>query len=189
MTLTRRFGFGAAALGLAAAFAGSPYRHARGRLDIGRTIRAIDSGTDHVTALQLAAWIRARKPGLRVIDLQTSEAFATYAIPTAANMSLDTLMNTEFDPHDTIVLYSGGGAHAGQAWVLLQALGVANVTFIAGGLADWHDEVMAPVIRPGTDQMQQFTLSRYFGGTPRPAGDGDYEATPAIHMPQRRRGC
>lgn len=196
MSVTRRFGFGlgAVGLGLAAAFAGSPYRVQRGRIDIGRAVQAIDDGSDHVTALQLAGWIRDRKPGLRVIDVRTPAEFAAYAIPTAENIPLDRLMQTAFQPHQTIVLYSEGGAHAGQAWVLLRALGVFNALFIAGGLADWRDEVMSPVLSPAaTDgEKQAFSvasdLSRYFGGQPRV---GERACPPAATAVQslRRRGC
>ena len=202
MNLTRRMGMGLGAggalLGLAAAFAGSPYRHLSGRIDIGRAVAAIDEGGDHVTALELAAWIKGRKPGLRVIDVRTPAEFAQYAIPTAENIPLAKLVRTEFASHETLVIYSEGGAHAGQAWVLLQALGVANAYFIAGGLADWRDEVLSPVLASGASPeavkafQETAALSRYFGGTPsigtRPSGDDD--ASPAASIAAiRRRGC
>ncbi len=183
MTISRRLGLGAATLAGLAAIAGSPYRHTRGRLDIGRTVRAIDDGTDHVSALDLAGWIKDRKPGLRVIDVRAPADFAAYAIPTAENIPLERLVEAAFAPHETLVLYSGGGAHAGQAWVLLQALGVANAVFIPGGLADWHEEVMSPILSPGADHARQAALSRYFGGQP-VIGSGEASRTQS-----RRRGC
>ncbi len=199
MTVTRRFGFGALGfgtlgLGLAAAFVGSPYRHRAGQIDIDRAIQAIDTGEDHVTALELAAWIRERKPGLRVIDVRSAAEFAAYAIPTAENRPLAALMQATFQPHETVVLYSEGGAHAGQAWVLLRARGVFNAFFIAGGLADWRDEVMAPMLSPNATPQdkqafdQAADLSRYFGGQP---SVGDHPcAAPAVTAPNgRRRGC
>lgn len=194
MTMTRRMGAGAAVLGLAAAFAGTPYRHKRGQIDIRRAIAAIEEGSDHVTALELAAWIRAQKPGLRVIDVRSPTEFAGYAIPTAENLPLDKLVQTAFAPHETAVLYSEGGAHAGQAWVLLQALGVDNAFFIAGGLADWRDDVMSPVLSPSaTDSEKQAfqataELSRYFGGQPS-IGDRPCIAPSIATANLRRRGC
>ncbi len=192
MTVTRRLGAVAFLLGVTAPLAGSPYNRSRGRIDITGTVRRIDNGADHVSALQLAQWIRDRKPGLRVIDVRDPAAFADYAIPTAENLPLEQLMRQAFAPHETLVLYSEGGAHAGQAWVLLQALGGANAWFIAGGLADWYDEVMAPVLSAEAtpDQVRAFEtvteLSRYFGGTPR-VGE---VATPLPGSSQpRRRGC
>ena len=40
MTMSRRLGLGAAALAGLAAIAGTPYRHAKGRINISRTVRA-----------------------------------------------------------------------------------------------------------------------------------------------------
>jgi len=194
MTVTRRLGVSALGLGLAAAFASSPYRHRSGRIDIGRAVTAIEDGGDHVTALELAAWIRDRKPGLRVIDVRPAADFTAYAIPTAENIPLDLLMRTVFQPHETVVHYSEGGAHAGQAWVLLRALGVFNACFIAGGLADWRDDVMSPMLSPDAtpEEKRAFAtaaeLSRYFGGQP---STGERACpTPAIATNNlRRRGC
>ena len=192
--ITRRLGFGALCLGLAAAFAGTPYRHRAGQIDLAGTAKAIEDGDDHVTARQLAAWIRDRKPGLRVIDVRPAAAFAAGAIPTAENLPLDVLLRTTFAPHEVLVLYSEGGAHAGQAWILLRALGVFNAFFIAGGLADWRDDVMAPVLSPTATpaEKQAFEqtadLSRYFGGQPS-VGEPTCPAPAAAAGPSRRRGC
>lgn len=185
MSVTRRLGVGALVLGVAAGFSGSPYRATRGRIDIERTVRLILDGGDHVSALELAGWIKDRKPGLRVIDVRTPAEFAQYAIPTAENLPLEALMHASFAPHETIVLYSEGGAHAGQAWVLLRAMGVSNAWFIAGGLADWDEEVMAPVLASGTQAETISGISRYFGGTPSVGDGASSSAAPVV----RRRGC
>ncbi len=191
MSATRRLGLGALALGLAAPFVGSPYRPPRGGLDIDGITRAIDEGSDHVGARELAAWIRDRRPGLRVIDVRAPQAFGDDAIPTAENLPIDRLARATFAPEQTIVLYSEEGAHAGQAWVLLRVLGVANVVFIPGGLADWWDEVMAPALpvdMPPAERDRIAELSRYFGGSPRGGAASD-SGTPPPRRPVRRRGC
>lgn len=199
MNATRTLGAGALLLGVLAPFAGSPYPPSRGSIDVDGLARIIASGEDHVTALELARWIRDRKPRLRVIDVRTPEAFATYAIPTAENISIGDLARADFTPDEVIVLYSEGGAHAGQAWVMLRAMGLSNVFFIAGGMIDWHEQVMTPQLPVGAneDDRRAFEttaeLSRYFGGEPEfssthrqlaPAPDSD-----AARVAVRRRGC
>jgi rhodanese-related sulfurtransferase len=197
MNLNRRLGLGALLCGLGAAVAGSPYRRRGGQLDVEQAARIIMDGRDHISALQLAQWIRARKPGLRVIDVRTPAQFAQFAIPTAENLPLDTLLRTPFAAHEVLVLYSEEGAHAGQAWALLRAMGVNNAWFIAGGLADWRDEVLEPVLAPDAEPEaarafeETAELSRYFGGQPR-IGERDpvarpRGASPVAHV--RRRGC
>jgi rhodanese-related sulfurtransferase len=189
MSTTRRLGLGALALGLLAPFAGSPSRTGPAGLDLDAIARAIDDGSDHVSARQLATWIRARKPGLRVIDVRDAKAFAEDAIPTAENLPIDRLVRAVFKPGETVVLYSQEGAHAGQAWVLLKALDVADAVFVPGGLADWWEEVMTPVLpadMPAAERDAAADLSRYFGGFPQV---GVANGEPVTAMTYRRRGC
>jgi rhodanese-related sulfurtransferase len=190
MTMARRLGIGAVAFGLAAPFAGSPYRSPQDRMDLESVLSAIQNGSDHVSARQLAAWIRDRKPGLRVIDVRPAGSFKDYSIPTAENMPIERLTKSAFAHGETIVLYSEEGAHAGQAWVILRALGVHEAVFVPGGLADWRDEVMQPVLGPGLSPVERseiVELSRYFGGAPRfaPAGEMNSDLPSSL----RRRGC
>ena len=71
-----------------AMLAGEPVRGARGGVDIGALARAVEHEEDHVSALELARLIRARTPGLRLIDLRSAEEFGEYQIPGAERMSL-----------------------------------------------------------------------------------------------------
>jgi len=194
MRLARRLGIGALALGLVAPFAGSPYRMQQRGLDLDAVARAIDEGSDHVSARQLAEWIRDRRPGLRVIDVRSPDQFRDYAIPTAENLPIDRLAKSSFAPDQTIVLYSQEGAHAGQAWVMLRALGVAHAVFVPGGLADWREEVLNPLLPVGgspAERARIAELSRYFGGSPRIEGLSRPEVAGAVQTGRglRRRGC
>jgi rhodanese-related sulfurtransferase len=169
------------ALALGAAFAGTPEATAGSRAGVRALADEIEHESDHVTAVELAEWIRERRPGLRVIDVRTDSEYAAYHIPTAERMQLTALASADIDARSTLVLYSEGGAHAAQGWVLLRMAGVRNVYFLRGGILDWMDDVMNPATSS--------ELTRYFGGTarsnavPLPAG-----ATPMI-VRMRRRSC
>lgn len=194
MTVTRRLGIGALALGMAAPFVGTPYRTPRGTLDLDAVVKAINDGSDHVSARQLALWLRDRRPGLRVVDVRSPAAFADYAIPMAENVPVERLAHMIAAPGERIVLYSEEGAHAGQAWVMLRALGVDNAVFIPGGLADWRDEVLFPLLAddmPAAARAEAVALSHYFGGAPRRSEAGVAVVTdPTTPSPNlRRRGC
>jgi rhodanese-related sulfurtransferase len=171
----------AALLAVGAAFVGSPEPRAGSSAHIRALADEIEHESDHVTALELAEWIRQRRPDLRVIDVRTDSEYAAYHVPTAERIPLATLVTTRFDPRTTVVLYSEGGAHAAQGWVLLRTAGVRNVYFLRGGILDWMDDVMSPVASSD--------LTRYFGGTartnavPLPTG-----ATPVVAR-MRRRSC
>lgn len=115
----------------------------------------IEAEEDHITATELAEWIRARKRGLRVLDLRTTAEYETYRIPTSTNVTLPSLVESTYAPDDTLVLISDGGAHAAQAWVLMRARGHAHVYFLRGGMQEWLDTIAEP------DKPTE--LSRYFG--------------------------
>jgi rhodanese-related sulfurtransferase len=199
---TRRWlAWGAIALGALAALAGSPYGARPSNLDVRGLASAVEHQEDHVTAIDLAQWIKDRKPGLRVIDVRTPAEFDAFHIPTADNIPLESLVTKTFAPSDTLVLYSEGGAHAAQAWVFLRALGYRHVYFLRGGLDDWLDDVMNPTVaanasarvKAGFERVAE--LSRYFGGVPRvgapaPAGTESPAVNAADKIARlRRRGC
>jgi rhodanese-related sulfurtransferase len=201
MTLVKRLGVGAAVLGFAAPFAGNPYVASRGHIDVDEIAGVIGRGEDHVDALLLARWIRERKPHLRVIDVRSAAEFDAYSIPTAENVPLELLPQASFGADETIVLYSAGGAHAAQAWMMLRAMGRRSVYFISGGLVDWDTDVMNPVLASdaSADARAAFEiiaeLSRYFGGDPHVGVAADESAVRTVSpqsahtAPVRRRGC
>lgn len=198
----------AAVLGALALLAGGAGASRQG-VDVAALAREVEAEADHVTARELAAWIREGKPGLRIIDVRTPAEFAEFAVPTAENRSLTALARGAFRPGETVVLYSEGGAHAAQGWMLLRARGVERVYFLREGLYEWLTQVMNPVLPAGAtaDQRAAFDsaaeLSRYFGGVPRAEGgaSGDGDASAALPTASsesgsaaavrriRRRGC
>src|SRR5262249_48562481 len=159
--------------GALAPFAGSPRSSAnrpRASIDVGELAQIVADQEDHVSALELAAWIRARRPGLRVIDVRTADEFRAMHIPGAEQVDLERLAHRRFAPDDPIVLYSEFGVHGGQAWVFLRALGHRRVFFLRGGLHEWLDDVMSPTLPAGASPeaeaafAQVAELSRFFGG-------------------------
>jgi len=166
----------AALLGVLALFAGSPYRARPVVVDI--------------TAVELAEWLRDRKPDLRVIDVRTEEQFDAYHLPRAEPMNVDSLATTSFKPSETIVLVSSDERAA-------QAFGNRQVYVLRGGLHEWIDDVMNPTITADAPPaaraafQRASVVSRYFGGVPRvvdklPVPQHDTASAAAA---VRRRGC
>ena len=174
------------AAGGLAPLARAPYRpDLPAALDVQHLANAVEAEEDHVTAVELARWIRDRRAGLRVFDLRTPHEHESFHVPGAANVALTELVTMKFEPDETIVLVSEGGGHAAQGWVLLQAKGHRNVFFLRGGVGEWLDDVMNPVNAPA-DVAE---LSRYFGGTPR-IGESQSPPVAAERVKaMRRRGC
>jgi len=199
VTIGRALAAIALVFGLLAAVAGTPRPPVRGIIDVDATALMIVKEQDHVDAADLGAWIRDRKPGLRVIDVRSAAEFDAYHVPAAENLPLERITRTTFAPADTVVLYSQGGAHAAQAWVLLRAIGLPHVYFLSGGLDEWLTDVMDPVLPEDATPAEKSAfasiadVSRYFGGTPhigpRQTGGRSAAAAGEILTKLKRRGC
>ncbi len=164
------------ALTLALAYAAVDARPSAGAARLDAIAGEIVREADHVEALELAGWIQSGRPGLRVLDVREEVDTADYLIPGAEVVTMERLTALPIAPHEFVVLYSDGGAHAAQAWVLLRMRGITNARVLRDGMAAWEDEVMAPLIVPGLTgeaaarQARQRELSIWFGGTPRTSG-------------------
>lgn len=184
-----------AALTLAVALVAVDARPATSPAAIAALAGRIEREEDHVDAIELAAWIRDGRDGLRVIDLREGLDTGTYLIPGAEVMSLPDLARAELKPGELVVLYSDGGAHAAQGWVLLQMRGVTNARVLKDGMAAWEDEVLAPIAPAATDSAgsarwrEVRDLSLWFGGQPRVGPVGQHFREAAATGRRRRRTC
>jgi rhodanese-related sulfurtransferase len=157
----------AAWAGLAAAATGPGSSTAAARL-----VEEIAAERDHISAPQLADRIIAGDPALRVFDLRSAAEYGQLHIPTAQQASLETLMREPLPPDATIVLYSEGGAHAAQAWVLLRLRGYRDVFVLREGLYEWIARVIEPRLARDANPAERTAFeqaaahSRFFGGVP-----------------------
>src|SRR5689334_5338687 len=141
--------------GALAVVAGSPTRPTHGSVNVTELARIVEHEDDHVTATELAKWIRDDKTGLRVIDIRSDSEFNEFHIPGARRVALGEIARMPLDSAATYVLYSEGGTHAAQAWFLLRARGVNQVFFLRGGLYEWLEQVMNPRVLSTTPQAER----------------------------------
>jgi rhodanese-related sulfurtransferase len=175
LSLNQKLACGALALGALALFA-RPNRDNVVTLDVKELATIIDKEDDHVTASELAGWIVAGRSDYRLIDLRSEKEYAEYHIPTAENVTLTALPETSLLANEKVVLYSEGGIHASQGWMLLRAKGFKNAYTLKGGLDQWKEDVLFPT-RAETatpEERARFeraaALARFFGGSPRTGG-------------------
>jgi rhodanese-related sulfurtransferase len=150
-------------------------------IDAGSLAAEIEHERDHISAPDLAQLIMDGDRAVRIFDLRSPAEFdrmhiagATHATIEKLGEKVDETLAREQLPRDaTIVLYSEGGAHAAQAWVLLRLRGYRRVFFLREGMFEWLSRVVEP--RLATDatpsERAEFDratgLSRFFGGTAR----------------------
>ena len=169
--------------GALAVIAGSPVRATRGSVDVSELARIVEHEEDHVTALELAKWIRDNKSGLQVIDIRPDSEFADFHIPRAKRVPLGEIARMPLDTAATYVLYSEGGPHAAQGWFLLRARGVQHVFFLRGGLYEWLDQIMNPRVSSTTPQAERDSIraiTLWFGGKMQIVDPSSATPTPSV---------
>jgi rhodanese-related sulfurtransferase len=175
LPLRRRLALAALASGALALFAdvragGSVRLHER------ELLATLAREDDHVAPGELAGWIVAGRADYRLLDLRDEAAFDAYHIPTAEHAPLGALRAAELPRNEKLVLYSDGGIHAAQAWMLLHARGHRNAYTLLGGLEGWKEDVLFPLAPADQSPVAQArferaqALARFFGGTPRRSG-------------------
>lgn len=179
-------------LGLIAIFAGNPYQGNYTRIDAKEIAIIVQKELDHITAEELADWIIKEKSDFRLIDLRSENEFSEYHIPKAENIQLIDLNNYTFLPTEKIILYSEGGIHSAQAWFLMIARGYKNVYMLKGGLDEWKEKILFPIISENAtpDEIKNFErikeVSKYFGGSPQTGKIEDIRVKkelPKLEMP------
>ena len=174
MTLNQKLALAAVALGAVALFA-APYPGSKVTLDAKELALIVGTEADHVEAPELAAWIIEGRADYRLIDLRTEAEFEQYHIPTALNIPMNVLTDAGLGRQEKLVLYSEGGIHSAQAWMLLTAQGYKSVYMLKGGLDEWKDLVVFPVVADNPTPSERArderltSISAFFGGQPRSA--------------------
>lgn len=176
LTLNQKLAALALALGAVAIFS-QPHRGPFVKLDARELALVVEQEVDHVTPPELAGWIVEGRSDYRLLDLRPEKDFAEYHIPTAENVQLSGLQEYPLLRNEKIVLYSEGGIHAAQAWLLLQAQGYRGVYTVLGGLDGWKDEVLFPALRTDASPAERArferaaALAQFFGGQARIGGE------------------
>jgi rhodanese-related sulfurtransferase len=176
MLLDRRFGVALLVLlGALLAFSPAGTRKAS-TISPQELAEAIINERDHIAAEELAKWLIDKKPDLLVVDMRSAEEFAQYHIPGAVNIPFTKLFEPDAQEmlagDKTIVLYSNGGTHAAQAWVLLKQMGVESLVLL-GGLNYWTEVILnppAPNALAADSEILKYQFQKSASGYFAPAG-------------------
>ncbi len=181
------------------------------KLTPGALAQDIQAERDHITAPELAAQLMNGESHLKIYDLRSEAEYQEFHIPSAQRIPIDGLMNLQLPRNTSIVVYSEGGSHAAQAWVLLRLQGYQNAFFLREGIYEWVARVDQPrlAIDATAAERAEFAraaqLSRFFGGNPvadvprsdvptgywteSGYGERDVVTQPTALRKLRRRGC
>jgi rhodanese-related sulfurtransferase len=197
LSMNKKLALVAFILGLIAVFAGNPYRGNSVTLDTKELALIVEKTVDHVLPEELADWIIQGKSDFKIFDLRTEKEFSEYHIPGAELVPLAELNEYPLLRNEKVVLYSEGGIHSAQAWLLLRAKGYGTVYMLFGGLEEWTDKILFPKL-PQNATQEQITafekmkeVSKFFGGSPQTEAGGQEVASakpmPKLEMPAQTK--
>jgi rhodanese-related sulfurtransferase len=149
-------------LGVILAFSPVDYG-SREQIDVQTVARQIADREDHITAEQLGHLIIDEDPGYMLIDIRNNDEYNSFHIKSAINIPLEHLFEPDnldlIDRDKLTIVYSNGGTHAAQAWVLLKQKGFNNTSVLLGGLNYWVDVYSNP--EPPSDVHADSEIFRY----------------------------
>ena len=190
LSLNKKLSGIALILGFFALFLGNPYKGSHFNIDSNELALIVGKEVDHVKVEELADWIIQGKSDFRIVDTRSEKEFQEYHIPGAENIPIATLEKADFQKNEKIILYSEGGIHSAQAWMLLKAKDYKGVYILFGGLEEWNGKILFPKIsdNPSPEQLASFDkikeVSKFFGGTPQTGGTADTKEAPKIQAPK-----
>ncbi|MBI5403861.1 MAG: rhodanese-like domain-containing protein [Ignavibacteriae bacterium] len=190
LSLNKKLAGIALLLGFFAIFLGSPYKGSFYNINSKELALITGNAVDHVKVDELADWIIQGKSDYRIIDLRTEKEFAEYHIPGAENIPMQTLDKADLMKNEKIILYSEGGIHSAQGWMILKAKDFKGVYILFGGLEEWNEKILFPKIPENAtpEQLAAFEkikeVSKFFGGTPQTGSTADVKDKPKVQAPK-----
>jgi rhodanese-related sulfurtransferase len=191
MNLNRKLALFAILLGFIGLFAGSPYKGSHVSMNTKELSILVENTTDHVKVDELSDWIIKGKSDFRVIDLRSENEYNEYHIPNAENITITALETAKLERNEKLILYSEGGIHSAQAWMLLKAKDYKGVYILFGGLEEWRDKILFPNLPDNATEEQKAAfektkeVSKFFGGSPTIGGNAEVKKDmPKMEMPK-----
>lgn len=182
LTLNQRLALLAFALG-ALALAAHPTRARTVTIDPAELALIVQRDADHVDVATLADLLVKGQSDFRLVDVRSEQDYAASHIPLAENIPIGALPEAGLPRNEKVVLYAEDGVHAAQAWFLLKAQGHKGAYMLRGGLAEWREQILSPVLLPAptAEQRQEnekrAAVAAFFGGAARNAAN----AVPPSH--------
>ena len=157
-------------LGIIAVFAGSPYMGSEVKVNTKDLALSTVKSSDKIKPIELADWIIQGKSDYTLVDLRNEDQYNQYFIPTAINIPLSQLPESDLLRNQKIILYAEDDVNAAQAWFILKSQGFKGVYILDGSLKGWNNDVLFPKLSVNAlnEEIAQFEkvkeISKYFGG-------------------------
>jgi len=113
---------------------------------------------DSINALELASWILEARDDYRILDMRDASEYEKIYIPTSENITLDEIMQTEFETGRRLVIVGNNDVETHVVLELLESKGYHGALGLVGGFSAWRSQVLNPM-RP--TELTKSAVSRY----------------------------
>ena len=158
-------------------------------------------GAGEVTALELAAELRAAPDSVIILDIRDEPSYREFHAPRARLAETGRVLEAVEAAGATdasLIVVAGGIEHDPRpAWLALRRAGYGRAHYLPDVLGSWLDDIISPTLPSSASEAEreawetQADLSRYFGGFPRivEASSGGSEDAGSRLRRAKRRGC
>lgn len=168
----KRLGILAILLGVISIFADNPFEKVETKVNIKEMAMISVDDISNVKVDELADDIIKSKFNFRLIDLREENEFLKYNIPSSENIQVNSLLTSDLERNEKIILYSDNDIESAQAWFLLKSNKFRGVNILDGGLKKWQEEILFPTCDcnpvPSKAQIHKHNkiaeISKFFGG-------------------------
>lgn len=168
----KRLGIVAVLLGVIAIFADDPTNNASTMVNIKEISLLKKDNISSIHVDNLADWIIKGRYDYRLVDLRNEENFLKYRIPSAENIPVNQLLESDLAKNEKIILYSDNDIESSQAWFILTSNKYQGVNVLQGGIENWKQKILFPACtcgdNPTPEQVHKHNklaeVSKFFGG-------------------------
>ncbi|MDO9510823.1 MAG: rhodanese-like domain-containing protein [Bacteroidales bacterium] len=112
---------------------------------------------------RLASVIVDEDPGLLLVDVRDTAAFASFSLPMSINIPLADILKPENQqrlrsPGKYVVFYSNGDIHSEQAYITCRRAGLHSQSILRGGLNAWFETIVNTKKPSETESSEAFDV-------------------------------
>lgn len=139
-----------------------------------KLLLSVMDGEKSFSSDEVAKMIINGNPLLQLIDVRTPEEYASYSLPGAINIPIDSMFKMENGKYvwdgyinqktRLNVFYSNGDIYSSQAWLLCTRLNFKNNYILNEGLNGWFETIIHPQRPPEGSSVTEDNLYRFRKG-------------------------
>lgn len=130
-------------------------------------MNSVNEKPDFVSVIELANKIKNRE-SFRLIDLRNKDKFEEFHLPTAENISINSVLDMDF--FGLVIFYSGDDNLSRELWEDMSDDLKSDSQILFGGVHDWYEKLLYPEVPiKASREYQQLVdeineLSSFYGG-------------------------